>query len=102
MKKIIFIKVFILFLYIMILPSYSRESNIKFIVTVPEYTSLGSNVYITGNLSQLGAWDPKKIKLKKTGRYTYEIDIKASEGAIMMFKFTRGSLKTVEKDKDNY
>lgn len=45
-------------------------------------------VYITGNQSNLGEWNPGKIKMKKVSEYDREITLKLRSPA--QFKFTRG------------
>ena len=49
-------------------------------------------VYITGNQSSLGDWNPNKIEMKKTSDYERSIVLKVQSPA--QFKFTKGSWDT--------
>ena len=49
-------------------------------------------VYITGNQSSLGDWNPNKIEMKKTTDYERSIVLKVQSPA--QFKFTKGSWDT--------
>lgn len=51
-------------------------------------------LYITGNLPELGDWDPAGIPLVKSSGNDYEIDLVAPKGSIIECKLTRGSWKT--------
>lgn len=51
-------------------------------------------LYITGNLPELGDWDPSGIPLTKTTDNIYEIDLDAPKNSIIECKLTRGSWKT--------
>ena len=55
-------------------------------VKVPKKTD---TIYITGNQSNLGNWNPQKMKLKKVSDYEREISLKLKTPA--EFKFTRGN-----------
>lgn len=49
-------------------------------------------IYITGNQSSLGDWNPNKIEMKKTSDYERSIVLKVQSPA--QFKFTKGSWDT--------
>ena len=63
-----------------------EEYDITIRVKVPKKTD---TIYITGNQSNLGNWNPQKIKLKKVSDYEREISLKLKTPA--EFKFTRGN-----------
>lgn len=52
----------------------------------------GDEVFITGNQSVLGNWNPNKIKMKRISDYVRAIDLDLHYPAL--FKFTRGSWQT--------
>ena len=54
----------------------------------------GENVYITGNLPELGSWNPvgRKLELQNDGTCSFEVP--ARKGSIIEYKITRGSWKT--------
>ena len=62
------------------------------------------DVYITGNQSAIGSWNPQKIKLDKISETTRQITFTTSPD--LRFKFTKGSWQTegvidgVEESKD--
>ncbi|PLX17697.1 MAG: esterase [Candidatus Muiribacterium halophilum] len=59
-----------------------------------------SDVYITGNLEQLGKWDPSKIRMKKdNGTFFYKISLDDCSKDIE-YKYTLGNWNSVEKDKE--
>ncbi|MEN4760853.1 DUF4932 domain-containing protein [Chryseobacterium sp. C39-AII1] len=70
-------------------------------LTVPENSG---DVYITGNQSAIGSWNPQKIKLNKTSETTRQITFTTYPD--LRFKFTKGSWQTegiidgIEEGKD--
>ncbi|PKL49761.1 MAG: hypothetical protein CVV42_05345 [Candidatus Riflebacteria bacterium HGW-Riflebacteria-2] len=54
----------------------------------------GESVYITGNLPELGNWNPvgRKLDLRNDG--TCSLEVPARKGSIIEYKITRGSWKT--------
>ena len=58
------------------------------------------NVYITGNQTNLGDWNPKKIKMEKTSDLEREITLKLKSPA--QFKFTRGTWESEAEVKGTY
>jgi len=70
-------------------------------VTVPENSG---DVYITGNQSTIGNWNPKVIKLNKTSETTRQVTFKTYPD--LKFKLTKGSWQTegtvegIEEGKD--
>lgn len=60
------------------------ETTIR--LKVPNETD---TIYIAGNQSNLGDWDPNKIEMKKISQFEREISLKLQSPA--QFKFTKGS-----------
>ncbi|MCC6547996.1 hypothetical protein IT570_12590 [Candidatus Sumerlaeota bacterium] len=60
---------------------------IAIVATVPENTG---TVFITGNLPELGNWDPGKVSMEGTGT-TRTKTLKVPDGTKIEFKFTLGS-----------
>lgn len=56
-------------------------------------------VYISGNIKQLGAWQPNGLKLDRTEANNFWAEFSVPVGTRVQFKVTRGSWQTVEKDK---
>lgn len=50
-----------------------------------------SSIYITGDNSQLGRWDPNIIKLSKQADGSWSRNFNFAEGIILTYKITRGS-----------
>lgn len=63
-----------------------EEYEVTIKVKVPKKDD---NIYIVGNQTNLGDWNPEKIKMNKISDYEREITLKLRSPAI--FKFTRGS-----------
>jgi len=64
--------------------------NINLKNTLPDEDSL----FITGNLPQLGDWDPAGTKLEEKKPGFYSIELSSEKGSIIECKITRGSWKT--------
>lgn len=81
------------------LPTEKFQVSIK--IMVPENSG---DVYITGNQSSIGSWNPNKIKLNKISETTREISFLTYPD--LRFKFTKGSwdkqakLIGIEEGKD--
>jgi len=79
----------------------NEKYQITLTLTVPENSG---DVYITGNQSTIGSWNPQKIKLNKTNETTRQITFTTYPD--LRFKFTKGSWETegkidgVEEGKD--
>jgi len=81
-------------------PAHGRSAMITFKVQTPEYTPEDARIYISGNLTSLGPWDPGKVELGSVGDQLYAITLVLPVGTELKFKFTRGSWGTVEKGTD--
>jgi predicted alpha/beta superfamily hydrolase len=89
-------KKLILFLPLMIL-GYANAQVTFVIDSLPAYTPPGDYIYIAGNFN---SWNPgdTNYRLAKNDEQKWSITLgAAAEGAIIQFKFTRGSWATVEK-----
>ena len=79
----------------------NEKYEVTLTVTIPENSG---DVYITGNQTSIGSWNPQKIKLDKTNETTRQITFKTYPD--LRFKFTRGSWETegiidgIEEGKD--
>lgn len=82
-------------------PTVTREGAVKvtFIVSVPDYTPEGDEIYIAGDFN---GWNPgnEAYKLKKREDGRWEITLEFRRGKKIEFKFTRGSWEKVEKGKN--
>lgn len=79
-------------LYILILTflfvNLLNAQNIKISFTV--YTQDNDTIFITGNLPQLGNWNPGKVKLNKQGNKNI-IELEFNKGDYLEYKFTKGN-----------
>lgn len=68
--------------------------TIKLLVTLKTELPEGDSLYITGNLLELGDWEPTGKKLQQLENGTYSIEFNARKGSIIECKITRGTWKT--------
>lgn len=79
----------------------NEKYEVTLTVNVPENSG---DVYITGNQSSIGSWNPQKIKLNKINETTRQITF--TSYLDLRFKLTKGSWETeakidgIEKGKD--
>lgn len=69
---------------------YKINLSVKLQAELPNHDSL----FITGNLPELGDWDPAGKIMKKSENGIYSISMGAPKGSIVECKLTRGSWKT--------
>jgi predicted alpha/beta superfamily hydrolase len=55
-------------------------------------------VFLSGNVEQLGEWRPNGLKLNRTDENVYFAELSIPVGSRVLYKATRGSWQTVEKD----
>lgn len=67
----------------------NQKYEVTLMVTVPENSG---DVYITGNQSSIGSWNPQKIKLNKINETTRQITFTTYPD--LKFKLTKGSWET--------
>jgi hypothetical protein len=81
----------------------SGDVRVRIEVKIPDEGSSAAGpeeeVFIAGNIKQLGTWQPKGLKLDRTEANVFGADFSVPVGTRMQFKVTRGSGQTVEKDK---
>ena len=70
----------------------NEKYEVTLTVSVPENSG---DVYITGNQSTIGNWNPQKIKLNKTSETMRQITFKSYPD--LRFKLTRGNWETEAK-----
>jgi predicted alpha/beta superfamily hydrolase len=75
----------------------STEPQLVFVVAVPSNTPPDSTIYVVGNQSQIGGWDPGAVSLHKVVNDRYAITLPFAPGTSLEYKVTRGSWATVEK-----
>lgn len=79
----------------------NEKYEVTLVVTVPKNSG---DVYITGNQTSIGRWNPQKIKLNKKSEITRQITFTTYPD--LRFKFTKGSWQTeaivdgIEEGKD--
>ncbi len=68
--------------------------KIKLIVTLKAEMPKSDSLYISGNLLELGDWNPAGKKLTQSVDGTYYIEFNARMGSVVQCKFTRGTWKS--------
>lgn len=69
---------------------YSQNISVKFEITIP-YLPENPNVYISGNKTELGEWQPNIIKFENLTAQKRIKQFSFPKGTILEFKITRGS-----------
>ncbi len=90
-NKIITISVLLIFIG-------CRTSNVTFIIKVPDKTD---QVTITGNLPQLGNWNPITVPLQKIDEGSFAVTLKLPNNKDIEYKITRGSWTTEALSSDS-
>ncbi|RME88201.1 MAG: hypothetical protein D6785_01110, partial [Planctomycetota bacterium] len=75
----------------------AQKVKILFKVKIPAKLPKNGVVYLSGNLFELGKWQPDFLPLEKKGPKEYEILWELPKGKTIEFKFTLGNWKMVEK-----
>jgi predicted alpha/beta superfamily hydrolase len=75
----------------------STEPQFVLVVAVPSNTPAGSTIYVVGNQSQVGGWDPGAVPLYKALNGRHAITLSFAPGTSLEYKLTRGSWDKVEK-----
>ena len=75
-------------------------ATITWSVRVPEETPTDTELFIAGNASPLGPWQPNAFRMKRTESGRYTAQLKQPVGTELEYKFTRGSWSGVEKSSD--
>lgn len=81
----------------------ASDERVRIEVKIPNEGSSAAGpeeeVFIAGNIKQLGAWQPNGLKLDRTEAFVFGADFSVPAGTRIQFKVTRGSWQTVEKDR---
>lgn len=81
-----------------VLETVSTTATLTMDVTVPDNTPSTATIYVSGNLEEVGGWDPGAVSLSKVDTTLWRFLLTLNRNSQVEFKFTRGSWATVEKD----
>lgn len=95
MKKIFLLLLF----YLPILFPQENSFNVTFIVNAAVSHDT-SGIYISGNLLNLGRWNPSAVRLNKNENNRWSITLNFPAGESLEYKFTRGSWETEAVNED--
>ncbi|GIE91312.1 TIM-barrel domain-containing protein [Actinoplanes regularis] len=73
-----------------------RPVDVTFRVLAPPGTPAGATLYLPGNITELGPWDPGKLAMTDRGAGVWEATITVPDGTDIQYKYTRGTWETVE------
>ena len=75
---------------------------IRILMIVQTAISLGTGeqVFLTGNLDELGAWRPDGVPMTRVGENRWEVALRLPKGAAAEFKVTRGTWDSEAVDAD--
>jgi hypothetical protein len=94
MKKIAFAFLLNLFLVTALCLNLQAQNepaiHVTFILTSPDLPT-DTSVYITGNLEQLGTWNPGKVKMDSTVNHRWTKEIVINRPLSIEYKYTLGS-----------
>lgn len=68
--------------------------------TVPASTTAEDKLYLTGNNSWLGNWNPSGVEMTRNDNGTYSAEIMQPRSVEVEYKVTRGNWQTAEKDAE--
>ena len=71
-------------------PQHSKSNKITFQLFSPDLT-IGSSVFITGSIPELGNWNPSVIKMTSKGNHLWEKTIETKAAFGIEYKYTLGS-----------
>jgi predicted alpha/beta superfamily hydrolase len=71
-----------------------QEQQITISVYVPSATPRDASIFIAGNSTLLGSWDPGKIKLHQQNDSLWTISLSVPLRSMLEFKITRGTWQT--------
>jgi serine phosphatase RsbU (regulator of sigma subunit) len=104
MIKKILLLLFSIFIIIVSAGCQSENGNKRIAIKInaaPKDIKDLTNIFITGNLPELGEWDPGKIELEKQSDGIWSKTFYFTENSRLEFKFTRGSWLTQQTDEKN-
>jgi predicted alpha/beta superfamily hydrolase len=70
---------------------------VTFVVSVPPGTPADATLFISGNVPELGPWDPGRKRLAPGADGTHVVTLALPRGSSLEYKITRGNWETVEK-----
>jgi Glycosyl hydrolases family 31 TIM-barrel domain/Glycosyl hydrolase family 31 C-terminal domain/Domain of unknown function (DUF5110)/Starch binding domain/NPCBM-associated, NEW3 domain of alpha-galactosidase/Bacterial Ig-like domain len=73
-----------------------RPVAVTFRVLAPPGTPADATLYVPGNITELGPWDPGKQAMTNRGNGIWEATITVLDGTDIQYKYTRGTWETVE------
>ena len=73
-----------------------RPVAVTFRVLAPPGTPADATLYVPGNITELGPWDPGKQPMIYRGNGIWESTITVLDGTDIQYKYTRGTWETVE------
>lgn len=71
-----------------------KKTSVEIIVELQKAAPRGTNLFITGNLPELGDWQPGAVTLEKLGAKRFRTTLSVNSGTVVECKVTRGSWKT--------
>ncbi|MEV4641465.1 TIM-barrel domain-containing protein [Actinoplanes sp. NPDC049548] len=74
-----------------------RPVAVTFRVLAPPGTPADATLYVPGNITELGPWDPGKVPMTDRGNGIWEATITVLDGTEIQYKYTRGTWETVEE-----
>jgi hypothetical protein len=69
---------------------------VTFRVLAPPGTPADATLYVPGDITELGPWDPAKQPMVNKGNGIWESTITVPDGTDIQYKYTRGTWETVE------
>ena len=79
----------------------SVDVRVRIEVTIPDTDIMAASagdLFLSGNIQQLGQWRPDGLKLTRTDEKVYVAEFSLPAGSRVQYKVTRGTWATVEKD----
>lgn len=74
--------------------SQAQDVTVVLRVIAPSSTPKGATIFVAGNHSSIGDWNPGKVELRKENDSVWSREFRVSLGYNMEFKITRGSWNT--------
>jgi gluconolactonase len=89
-------------LLISLLPTGFLTATVKqkFVVKTSQPVAKEDTLYLAGNNTALGDWNPNAIALNRKSDTLFEVVVELENAENIEFKITRGSWETVEKDAE--
>jgi hypothetical protein len=73
-----------------------RPVAVTFRTRAPAGTPPDATLYVPGNISQLGPWDPGKVAMTNEGGGIWQTTVTIPDGTDVQYKYTRGDWNRVE------